>query len=198
MRMERLSFIIGILGIALTLIAFDPDHFAKAKIFLYDAGVGLILLCIAMFVWPSIIAWRRSIIAGKAPINLGLFYQVVLGMGLPDSNEGYSAFVQALLHMVSNGELVLLGRRNGEELEAVPPSHFKDHGLASIPRIGTGQRIFVTVKGSDYRALLDNEGSYDRLHLPKDALGSIPILLEYTKQLLLDPVTEKASIKQDK
>ena len=189
--MERLGFILGILGVALALIAFDPDRVMDAKGLLFYGGVGLLALCSLMLLWPLIIILRRLITERDAPIYLGLFYNVLVRMGLPDSSEGRAAFVAALLHMVADGEVILMGRLQSDQLEIIPPSHFDEYSLISIPGTMTGLRVFKTGKGSYPLALLHCHGSYDRLHVPKNTIGSAQALLQAAQQLITIDTTPR-------
>ena len=63
--MERLGFILGIVGIALALVAFDQDRLKDAKGLLFYGGLGLLGFSALMLVWPLVGKWRRK--AGRAP-----------------------------------------------------------------------------------------------------------------------------------
>ena len=99
--------------------------------------------------------------------------------------------MRALIYMVRNNELTLYGRLHGEELEAIPASHFDTYSLTSMPSIGSGLMIFKTIKGTDFLAVLASEGGYDRIHVPRNALQSMPALLGYMKQLDGQEVIER-------
>lgn len=178
-KVERLGFIIGIFGVALALIAFDQDKFRNVKELLFYGGVGLACICGLMLLWPVIKAWRQNVIQRNGPIYLPVFYKALESQGLVAGKDATQNFMQSIVYMVRHGELTLLGRLHGDQLVTIPPSHFDDYSLASLPSWETGLLIFKTVRGADVLALLEGEGSYDRLHVPNSAVESIPRILEY-------------------
>ena len=79
--MERLGFILGIVGIALALVAFDQERLKDAKGLLFCGGVGLLVVSGLMLVWPLVSAWRRRAAQRQAPIYLGHLYKVLENRG---------------------------------------------------------------------------------------------------------------------
>ena len=181
--MERLGFILGIVGVAVALIAFDPDRVQSAKGLMFYNGAGLLVLSALMLIWPLVTAWRRGRAERNGPIYLGIFHKLLVKQGLPDTMEGRRKFVQVLLYMATQGEIVLLGRQHSDLLEPIPPLHFEDHSLISMPSLETGLLMFRTAKETEHCALLNNEGTYDRLHVPSTAIESIPKILQYVQRL---------------
>ena len=102
---------------------------------------------------------------------------------MANSGETRSAFVDVLIHMVRNSDIILLGRHHGTEFEAIPSTHFDTHSVSSMPSLETGLMIFKTFQGSDFPAAMRDDGGYDRVHVTSDALAAIQTILSRVERL---------------
>ena len=166
--LEWLSFIIGLAGVGLALLALKADRLGIWQGRLFDAGAVVLVISGFLIFWPLM---KRAAVALKrrrAPLPLGMLYEVAVKSGaLGGPTETRERFIPLITSLAQRGSLQLLGRYHDAGYAPVPPAHLSHYALLMMPDLAGRGYVFRTIRPEDFPTNLNDPEAYLRLHVAR-------------------------------